>query len=304
VGFIGAGRAANALASALHEKGYRVASVASRTLASAEALAEGIALAGGIDVCVPHATLQEVADSCDLVFITTPDDTIEAIAGEVRWHGEMGVVHCSGAESASVLEAAQRQGANVGSFHPMQTFTATSRGAETFAGVAFAVEGPSPLIDTLKEMAKALGGWPVEIRPEHRALYHLSGFLACGLMTAQIGQAAELWRVMGYTREQGLEVLLPILRGTVDSLETQGIPAALTGPISRGDLGTVRKHLDALEAHSPSLIPLYCHIALGAVKLALEKGGIDQAMGQELDKLLEERLAGAGTLFAGTSLQA
>ena len=294
LGFIGAGRAANALASALHEKGYRVAAMASRTLASAEALA------GRIDGCVPHATLQEVADECDLVFITTPDDTIETIAREVKWHGEMGVAHCSGAESASILEAARHQGANVGSFHPMQTFTAATQGSGTFSRVAFAVEGPSPLIDTLKEMAHALGGWPVEIRPEHRALYHLSGFLACGLMTAQIGQAAELWRVMGYTREQGLEVILPILRGTVDSLEAQGIPAALTGPISRGDLGTVRKHLDALETHSPSLIPLYCNIALGAVKMAVEKGGIDQVKEKELIMLLEERLAGAGTLFAGT----
>ena len=294
VGFIGAGRAANALAAGLDEKGYRVTSVASRTLASAEALA------GRIQGCVPHATLQEVADGCDLVFITTPDDTIETIAREVRWHREMGVAHCSGAESASILEAARQQGARVGSFHPMQTFTAINQGTAAFSGVAFAVEGPSPLIDTLKEMAHALEGWPVEIRPEHRALYHLSGFLACGLMTAQIGQAAELWRVMGYTREQGLEVILPILRGTVDSLEAQGIPAALTGPISRGDLGTVQKHLDALETHSPSLIPLYCNIALGAVKMAVEKGGIDQAQEQELITLLEERLARAGTIFAGT----
>ncbi len=293
VGFIGAGRAANALASALYGKGYRVTSVASRTLASAEALAERV------EGCVSHVTLQEVSDGCDLVFITTPDDTIGTVAGEVRWREGTGVAHCSGAESAAVLEAARKQGAIVGSFHPMQTFTAATQGAKTFDGVAFAVEGPSPLIDTLKEMSSALGGWPVEVRPEHRALYHLSGFLACGLMIAQIGQAADLWKAMGHTREQGLEVILPILRGTVDSLEAQGIPTALTGPISRGDARTVRKHLEALETHAPSLIPLYCHIALGAVKMAREKGGIDQVKEQELNTLLEEWLAGARTPFTG-----
>ncbi|MDA0988016.1 MAG: DUF2520 domain-containing protein [Chloroflexi bacterium] len=293
VGFIGAGRAANVLAAGLHEKGYRVTAVASRTPASAEALARRI------EGCTPHANIQEVADACDLVFITAPDDAIEAIAGEVRWRNETGVAHCSGAESASILEAARHQGASVGSFHPMQTFASANQGAAIFSGVAFAVEGSSPLIDTLKEMANALGGWPVEIRPEHRALYHLSGFLACGLMTAQIGQAAELWKVMGYTKEQGLEVLLPILHGTVDSLESQGIPAALTGPISRGDVGTVRKHLEALESYAPSLISLYCHIAIGAVKMAREKGGIDQVKEQEFNILLEERLARAGTLFVG-----
>ena len=293
VGFIGAGRAAHALAQGLHHKGFRVTSVASRTMASAEALA------GRIEGCVPHVSPQDVADGCDLVFITTPDDAIEAIARDVSWHSEMGIAHCSGAESASILEAAQGQGARIGSFHPMQTFPMTNQGAASLSGVAFAVEGPPPLIDTLREIAHALGGWPVEIGPQHRALYHLSGFLACGAVITLMSQAAELWRAMGYTKEQGLEVLLSILRSTVDSLETQGTPAALTGPISRGDVGTVRKHLDALKAQAPSMMPLYCEIALGAVALSRDKGGIDQAKEQEITELLEDQLARARILFVG-----
>jgi predicted short-subunit dehydrogenase-like oxidoreductase (DUF2520 family) len=211
----------------------------------------------------------------------------------------MSLAHCSGAESASLLESAQEQGARIGSFHPMQTFPMTTHGAASLSGVAFAVEGPSPLIDTLRDMARALGGWPVEIAPQHRALYHLTGFLACGAVITLMNQAAELWRVMGYTREQGLEVLLPILRSTVDSLEAQGAPAGLTGPISRGDVGTVEKHLDALESRAPSMMPLYCEISLGAAALSRNKGGIDQVKEQEITTLLEERLARARTLFVG-----
>lgn len=293
VGFIGAGRAANALSVGLHHQGYRVTSVASRTLASAKALA------GRIGGCTPLKTPQAVADGCDLVFITTPDDAIATVARSVRWHREMGVAHCSGAESTSILESAREQGARVGSFHPMQTFPATNQGAVSLSGVAFAVEGPPTLIDTLEEMAHALGGWPVKIGPQHRALYHLSGFLACGAVITLMSQAAELWKVMGYTTEQGLEVLLPILRSTVDSLEAQGIPAALTGPISRGDVGTVRKHLDALESQAPSVLPLYCKIALGTVALSRDKGGIDQVKEQEITTLLEDRLTRARTLFVG-----
>ena len=293
VGFIGAGRAANALALGFHDIGYRVTSVASSTLASAEALA------GRIKGCTPHPTPQEVADGCDLVFITTPDDAIEAIARNVRWHSEMGVAHCSGAETASLLEAAQECGAMIGSFHPMQTFPITNLGAASLSGVAFAVEGSSSLIDTLKQMAHGLGGWPVEIAPQHRALYHLSGFLACGAVITLAGQAAELWKVMGYTKEQGLEVLVPILRSTVASLEAEGTPAALTGPISRGDVGTVRKHLDALEGQAPSMIPLYCEIALVNVAMSRDKSGIDHAKEQEITTLLEDRLARARTLFVG-----
>ncbi|MBI4282330.1 MAG: DUF2520 domain-containing protein [Chloroflexi bacterium] len=293
VGFIGAGRAATGLALALHQRGYRVTAVASRTLASAEVLA------GRIQGCTSLKTPQEVADGCDLVFITTSDDAIATVARSVQWHRDMGVVHCSGAESAAILDAARKQGARVGSFHPMQTFPAISYGGANLAGVAFAVEGPPPLIDTLKEMAHALGGWPVEIAPEHRALYHLSGFLACGAVVTLVGQAAEVWKVMGYTREEGLKVLFPLLRSTVDSLEAQGIPTALTGPISRGDVGTVRKHLDALECQAPSVLPLYCQVALGAVALSREKGGIDQVKEREITALLEERLARARTLPIG-----
>jgi len=293
VGFIGAGRAANTLALGFHDNGYRVASVASRTLASAEALA------GRIEGCIPHEASQEVVDGCDLVFITTPDDAIEATARSVRWHSEMGVAHCSGAESTSLLEVAQEQGASIGSFHPMQTFPMANEGVASLAGVAFAVEGPSPLIDVLKEMANALGGWPVEIGPEYRAIYHITGFLACGAVITLMSQAAELWRTMGHTKEQGLDVILPILRSTVDSLETRGTHAAFTGPISRGDIGTVRKHLDALESQSPTMLPIYCEIALAGVALSRDRGSIDHVKEQEITTLLEDRLARVKTLFVG-----
>ena len=209
------------------------------------------------------------------------------------------MVHCSGAKSAAALEAAREQGALIGSFHPMQTFPGTDQGEADLSGVAFAVEGPPSLMDTLREMARELGGWPVDIRPQDRALYHLSGFLACGSVVALIAQAAELWKAMGYSREQGLEVLLPILRTTVDNLGSQDIPTSLTGPLSRGDTGTVQRHLDALENQAPSVLPLYCQIALGSVNLAREKGGIDEVKERELVGLLEDRLSRAKTLFVG-----
>lgn len=294
LGFIGAGRAATALALGLRAQGYDIAAVSSRTPSSADTLA------ARLDGCASCADPQNVADTCDLVFITTPDAAIEPVARSLRWRAGTWVVHCSGAETTEILEAAREQGALAGSFHPMQTFPgAGNTDVTSLSGIAYAVEGPSPLADALKEMARALGGWPVEIDPQDRALYHLSGFLACGAVVALVAQASELWRAMGYTREQGQEVLLPILRSTVDSIETRGIPSALTGPVSRGDVSTVIKHLDALESRAPSVLPIYCRTALGAVTLSREKGGIDGTIEQELTQLLEERLAGASGLFVG-----
>ena len=292
LGFIGAGRAGTALALGLAEKGYSIAAVSSRSLSSAETLA------GRLEGCATSADPQGVADACDLVFITAPDSAIESVASQVRWRAGTWVAHCSGAESIDILQAASGQGALVGSFHPMQTFPGTENAdASALSGIAYAVEGPPPLSEALEEMARALGGWPVEISPQDRALYHLSGFLACGAVVALLAQASEIWKVMGYTREEGQEVLLPILRSTVDSLKTRGIPAALTGPVSRGDISTVIKHLDALESRAPSALAIYCQTALEAVSLSREKGGIDGKIEQELTQLLEKRLSGASGLF-------
>ncbi len=284
LGFIGAGRVANALAIALHEKGYRITAVANRTLSSAEALAAHI---GG---CIPHGDAQAVADGCELVFITTPDDAIEVVASEVRWREGAWVVHCSGAGSTAVLEGARGQGASVGALHPMQTFPNREEATARLSGIAFAVEAEGALADTLKGIALALGGWPVEIRPQDRPLYHLSGFLACGAVINLAAQATEVWRAMGYSREEGLKVLLPLLKATVEQLELQGIPDALTGPIARGDIGTVRKHLEALEEKSPDTLPIYCQASQGAVRLARERGGIDDHRSRELNELLESYL--------------
>ena len=292
LGFIGAGRAATTLALGLQSCGHTVAAVASRTPSSADRLA------GRIDGCRSYEDPQPVADTCDLVFITTPDAAIGPVAGQLRWRAGSWAVHCSGAETTDILGAARDQGALVGSFHPMQTFASTENvDSSVLSGIAYAVEGQPPLSEALKEMARALGGWPVVVDPQDRALYHLSGFLACGAVVALMAQASEVWKVMGYTREEGQEVLLPILRSTVDSIEARGIPSALTGPISRGDIGTVIKHLDALESRAPSVVPIYCQTALEAVTLSREKGGIDGRIEQELTQLLEKRLAGASGLF-------
>ena len=293
IGFIGAGRTANALATALHSSGYQVTSVFSRTPASADTLANRI------PGCLPLKTAQEVVDICNLVFITTPDDAIKTVVSEIKWHPEMGVVHCSGAEPSSILNPAGQQGALIGSFHPMQTFPKSNRSKISLLGITFAIDGSLPLLRTLTEMASELGGRSIVIDPHHRTLYHLSGFLACGAVTALINQAVGLWTIMGYTKDQGLEVLLPILKSTVDGLETQGLLGAMTGPISRGDIGTVQKHLHSLEEQSPELIPLYCNIALSAIKIVDINEEIDQTNSQYIKCLLEEQITKSSTPIVG-----
>ena len=162
VGFIGAGALGSTLAQAMHRRGYAVRAVASRTPASAERLA------AAIPGCEP-ASPQAVADRCDTVFLTVPDDAIADVAASLRWREGQAVVHCSGALPLSVLGPASDAGALTGAMHPMQTFTAGVDPVTIFKGVACAIEAPDPLREALEQLAINLGGppsrWPPGTAP-------------------------------------------------------------------------------------------------------------------------------------------
>src|SRR4030042_128219 len=128
IGFIGAGTVGTALAVRLREKGYSIAAVASRSLASAQRLA------GMVDNCGVQDSPQAVADAAEMVFITTPDDAIAGVATQINWHPGQSVVHCSGADSLDILEPATKAGAYVGGFHPLQTFASIPYPIENIPG--------------------------------------------------------------------------------------------------------------------------------------------------------------------------
>ena len=132
IGIIGAGTVGTALATRLNEQGYKVAAVSSRTRTSAEKLVQSI------DNCKVVDNNQCVADTADLVFITTPDSVIPAIASELRWHKGQSVVHCSGADSIEILQPARQMGTDVGVFHPLQTFASVKQAIDNIPGSTFA----------------------------------------------------------------------------------------------------------------------------------------------------------------------
>ena len=141
LGFIGAGTVGTALAVLLKEKGYQVTAVASRTKASADRLAS---LVSG---CQSYKSKQAVADATDIVFVTTPDDDVPEVVSEIKWHSGQSVIHCSGVDSLDVLAKAKADGAQVGSFHPLQTFASFTHAIENLPGSTFALESEGPLLD-------------------------------------------------------------------------------------------------------------------------------------------------------------
>jgi len=281
LGFIGAGTVGNALAIRLNEKGYPVVAVYSRTRASAEKLAQAV------KDCRVYSTSQDVANIADLVFITTPDAAIPVVVSEVRWHSGQSVVHCSGADSAETLAPARELGAQIGAFHPLQTFASVKQAIDNIAGSTFAIEAEEPLKTTLKELAISLSGTCIELKASDKVVYHAAAVIACNYLVTLVKLADDLWQTFGIPRDQATKALLPLLRGTLNNIAGVGVPQCLTGPIARGDVGTVRKHIDALRKEAPDVLSTYCELGLQTIHVALAKGRIDENKADELRTTLK-----------------
>ncbi|HIE17001.1 MAG TPA: DUF2520 domain-containing protein [Dehalococcoidia bacterium] len=283
IGFIGAGTTGTALAVRLSQRGYQVAGVSSRSLASAERLAARVR-----NGCRVFSKAQDVANIAQLIFITTPDDIISEVAAEVKWRDKQYVVHCSGAHSVDILEPARQKGADVGCFHPLQTFASVDQAIENIPGSTFAIEAEEPLLVVLEEMAKALDGNPVILKAGDKVLYHVAAVFACNYLVTLVKLAADLWQTFNLSPAQATRALMPLLRGTLSNIENIGLPGCLTGPITRGDLGTIERHLEALRKQMPALLDIYKALGQQTVPIALAKGRIDSKRGEELIALLSK----------------
>ena len=280
LGIIGAGTVGTALALRLNDKGYQVVAVSSRSQVSAENLVRAISH------CRFFNNSQDVVDIAELVFITTPDDTIAQVASQLEWHGGQGVVHCSGADSTEILQPARKLGAYVGVFHPLQTFASTEQAMENMPGSTFTVEAEEPLLSTLKDMATALDGHWIELKASDKVIYHAAAVIACNYVVTLVKLATDLWQAFSIPPHQATQALLPLLRGTISNIDAIGIPQCLTGPIARGDSGTIKKHLSALEEVAPAVLSTYRELGLQTIPIALAKGRINEQQAQELQAIL------------------
>ena len=229
-----------------------------------------------------------MADTAELVFITTPDDAIASAVAEVKWHPGQSVVHCSGADSTDVLEPAKGLGAQVGVFHPLQTFANVRQAIENMPGSTFTLEAEEPLLNTLKNMATALDGHWVELKASDKVIYHAAAVIACNYLVTLVKLATDLWQTFNVPPHQATQALLPLLRGTVNNIDTVGIPQCLTGPIARGDTGTIKKHIDALQKSAPTILSTYRELGLQTIPIALAKGRINQHQAKELETVLRQ----------------
>jgi predicted short-subunit dehydrogenase-like oxidoreductase (DUF2520 family) len=267
-GIVGGGAVGSALGVALTRAGWPIQAVASRDATRRERLAR---LTEGARA---FAEAQALVEEVELVLVAIPDDALAPFAGQVRMYSGQAMVHTSGALGADVLAPAMAAGTQVGTFHPLVAFADTERAVAALHGATVAVEGDEQLMALLGEMAEAIGAQPVRLAPGTKPAYHAAAVLAAGGFVALLDAIAELGRVAGLDEATALRVYGPLIEGTLGNARSLGIRAALTGPMTRGDVGTLRAHLDALAAHAPGALELYVAAAQREIDLASDRGSL------------------------------
>ncbi|WP_153502665.1 Rossmann-like and DUF2520 domain-containing protein [Cumulibacter manganitolerans] len=236
------------------------------------ALAEALGAAGVEARLLPGRSLPDVSG---LVALCVPDDAIETTATRLAASLDAAgppagsaVVHCSGALGLEPLRPLADAGCAVGAWHPLQAFATTRTGIRD--GITWAITAGEPLQTALHGLSERLGGHPIDLAEPDRARYHAAAVLAANYSVTLIAHATELLAGCGVERRPALDALLPLMYSTLDGLAAHGLPDGLTGPAVRGDVGTLRRHLAALDDSDQAT--LYRACGLATLGLVAERG--------------------------------
>jgi predicted short-subunit dehydrogenase-like oxidoreductase (DUF2520 family) len=267
IGIVGAGRVGTALGAAFAQAGHTITGASGRSDAAIARI--NTVLAG-----TPHRRAEDVVREADLVIFAVPDDVLAPLIAHL---GESGafrpgliVAHTSGSYGIGVLHPATARGALPLALHPAMTFTGGSDDVERLTGgISFGVTAPDELKPLATQLVAELGGSPEWIPDHRRALYHTALAHGANHLVTLVNEAMDRLRDAGVVHPE--RVLSPLLHAALDNTLEMG-DAALTGPISRGDVGTLAKHLDALGEVAPDSVPAYLALARRTADRAIASG--------------------------------
>jgi predicted short-subunit dehydrogenase-like oxidoreductase (DUF2520 family) len=282
---IGCGKVGVTLGKWLKVNGYRATGISSKSPESLKKATEILKPA--------HASLVpwEVTGNADIVFIATPDDTIQATcektAAQKGFHPGTIVLHLSGVLTSRILDSARSCNALVGSMHPLQSFAKIEEKINPFQNIIIAAEGDKKACQQAERISNDLGSRYINILTDQKTLYHGSAVVASNYLVTLIEMALKMMECAGIDKKNAFQVLLPLIRGTLTNIEKIGIPEALTGPIARGDQATVAQHIDKLNQELNNFTPLKKLLGQYTVDIALAKKAITDQTALTLKKALK-----------------
>jgi predicted short-subunit dehydrogenase-like oxidoreductase (DUF2520 family) len=285
VAIIGLGKAGTAIGHLLHRAGYPIVAVTCRSHSS---LRDRIRYTGG--KAFTSERNAEAASLAQCIFIATPDDAIAAVCGEITQQGgfKQGdkVIHMSGAGGLDLLESARDAGASVASIHPLQSFADVEAAVRNIPLSTFGITADEKIREWSAELVRELGGIPFYVSETIKPLYHAAASMASNYLTTLIHMVEETYLSLGLDRDEAIRAFWPLVIGTLTNVETRGSIQALTGPISRGDAGTIEQHIRVLREKLPAYLPAYCEMGLLTVELAVKKGTLSMEKAEMIKTLL------------------
>lgn len=271
-----------ALGRLLYENNQPVVCVACRTPERSRAAATFI----GPNVTA--VTYAELSDRVGRVLLCVPDSALDTVAGNLLLRSGV-ALHTCGALGPDALRTMAGRGVSCGAIHPLQTIAEPAAGARALRSVAFAVSGEGPALAWAEQIVHIAHGRVLRIAESQRPLYHAAAVMASNYMTAIMAAAEEMMTAAGISPSVARDALAPLASTSLENVFRVGPVAALTGPIERGDTGTVAAHLSAMEELPPTLTRLYRAAGMQALALARRKG-LAEERAADMEATLREKL--------------
>jgi predicted short-subunit dehydrogenase-like oxidoreductase (DUF2520 family) len=282
IGIVSAGRVGAALGGALARAGHEL-------VAASAVSAESVRRAQRLLPGVPLMPADEVVAAADFVLLAVPDDALRplvtGLASTGAWRPGQLLAHTSGAHGISVLDAAAARGVLALALHPIMTFTGRPEDVDRVTGASFGITAPEEMRPVAEALVVEMGGEPVWVPEPARPLYHAALTVGSNHLVTLVNDALSLLASAGV--EQPARLLAPLLSAALDNVLRLG-DAALTGPVSRGDVATVTRHVQTLAQSAPGLLPSYLVMARRTAERARDAGQLSDADAQAVLRVLEQ----------------
>jgi len=280
---IGTGMVGTAIGFLLKKAGYKVTSIYDK---SSAALKRALPYTGGEAFLDPLEAVQKA----DVILITTPDDAILPTCQEIAISPLMKdkfVFHMSGAGGLDLLAPAKKAGASVASIHPLQSFSSVDQAIKIIPGSYFGITADKKAQTPAKKIILDLGGIPLVISPGQKPLYHAAACFASNYLVSLMNVVESIYQAIGLKEKDARKAFLPLVYGSLKNIEKSGSISSLTGPIARGDSGTIQKHLTAINKILPQYASVYSSLGLITVKVAQQKGTLNASQAKKIKALLK-----------------
>ena len=263
IGIVGAGKVGCSIGKYLKEQGVSVAGYFSKTKESVE-------VAATFTNTKAFGSLEELLADCDVIFITTPDDSIQTVWADIAKQSIQGkiICHFSGSLSSVVFSGMDQTGAFGCSIHPMYAFSTKFTSYEKLKEIIFTMEGDTEALIVMRPIFETMGNQVCVISSESKTRYHAAASMVSNMMIGLYQMSVDMLTHCGFAEESARELVEPLVRGNIEKLLASSAKDALTGPIERNDIATVEKHLTVLEENEKEV---YVNLGQTLVDIASRK---------------------------------